>query len=190
MSSDKRTLIIDAARDLFWKYGFRKVSVEDICLKAGISKMTFYRHFSNKTELAKRIFDWVFDDANHTFMQILEENSTPEDKLQKILMMKFDETKNISQEFLQDFYSMREPGLAEYMNARTKSAWQNVLIGFKKAQADGTFRSDFNPEVMLLMSNYFVNMMNDPAIMALYSSPQELLMEISKLLVYGIAPHK
>lgn len=190
MASDKSKLIINAARELFWKYGFRKVSVEEICLKSGLSKMTFYRHFPNKTELAKRIFDQLFDDANLMFMNILEENSSPEEKLGKILMMKFDETKNISQEFLQDFYSMREPELAEYMNARTLAAWQNVLEGFKKAQAKGIFRSDFKPEVMLLMSNYFVNMMNDPAIVALYSSPEELLMEISTLFVYGIAPYK
>jgi AcrR family transcriptional regulator len=190
MPSDKRSVIVAAARELFWKYGFRKVSVEEICQKAGISKMTFYRHFPNKTELAKRIFDKLFDDAYIRFIEILAEKSSPEEKLQKILMMKVEETTNISRDFLQDFYSMREPELAEYMNSRTQQAWQNVLEGFKKAQADGTFRSDFKPEIMLLMSNYFVNMMNDPAIMALYDSPQELLMEISKLFVYGIAPHK
>lgn len=190
MSSDKRTVIVAAARELFWKYGFRKVSVEEICQKAGLSKMTFYRHFSNKTELAKRIFDKIFDDAYLQFMEILEQNSSPEEKLQKILMMKVEETNNISRDFIQDFYSMREPELAEYMNSRTQQAWQNVLEGFRKAQADGTFRADFKPEIMLLMSNYFVNMMNDPSIIVLYSSPQELLMEISKLFVYGIAPHK
>jgi AcrR family transcriptional regulator len=190
MRSDKQVSILTSARELFWKYGFRKVSVEEICLEAGVSKMTFYRHFPNKTELAKRMFDQIYEDGNRKFMEIIDEKSTPEDKLHKILMLKFNETNNVSREFLQDFYSNRESELSEYVNNLIKEAWQKVLDAFRKAQADGTFRADFKPEVMLLMSDYFISMVNDPAISALYDSTQELLMEISKLFVYGIAAHK
>ena len=51
--SSKSLDILNTARQLFWKHGIRRVSVEEVCREAGVSKMTFYRSFPNKIELAK-----------------------------------------------------------------------------------------------------------------------------------------
>jgi AcrR family transcriptional regulator len=55
--SKKEVAILKAGREFFWKYGFRKVTVDEICKAAGVSKMTFYRYFKDKATLAKTIFD-------------------------------------------------------------------------------------------------------------------------------------
>lgn len=39
------------AEELFWKYGFNGVSVDQIAKEAGISKMTIYKHFPSKEDL-------------------------------------------------------------------------------------------------------------------------------------------
>ncbi len=57
VKKNTETKLTEAGRSLFWKFGFTKVTVEEICQSAGVSKMTFYRYFENKTELAKRILD-------------------------------------------------------------------------------------------------------------------------------------
>ena len=44
-----------SAKTLFWKYGMARVTVEEICREAGVSKMTFYRNFKNKNEVAKQV---------------------------------------------------------------------------------------------------------------------------------------
>ena len=51
----KRKKILDTAHELFWKHGLKRVSIEEICAVAGVSKMTFYKHFANKTALVKYI---------------------------------------------------------------------------------------------------------------------------------------
>ena len=38
----KKQSIIKASRDLFMRYGIKRVTVEEICETAGVSKMTFY----------------------------------------------------------------------------------------------------------------------------------------------------
>ena len=43
--------IFKTAKDLFWKYGIKRVSIEEICKEAKVSKMTFYKFFPNKIEL-------------------------------------------------------------------------------------------------------------------------------------------
>jgi AcrR family transcriptional regulator len=46
-----RERIIDAARELFHKHGFRAVGVDAIAEAAGTNKMTLYRHFASKDDL-------------------------------------------------------------------------------------------------------------------------------------------
>ena len=47
--------IIATSKELFWKFGIKRVTVEEICSQAHVSKMTFYKFFPNKIELAKII---------------------------------------------------------------------------------------------------------------------------------------
>ncbi len=46
-----RERIIETARDLFRKHGFRGVGVDAIAEAAGTNKMTLYRHFGSKDDL-------------------------------------------------------------------------------------------------------------------------------------------
>ena len=45
MSKDK---IVEAARKLFYKYGFKKVSMDEIANEAGVTKRTIYMYFKSK----------------------------------------------------------------------------------------------------------------------------------------------
>ncbi len=47
-----RKRILDAAADLFYSHGIRGTSADRIIEAAGITKVTFYRHFRTKTDLA------------------------------------------------------------------------------------------------------------------------------------------
>jgi len=42
--NQKYNQIIDTSKKLFWKYGIKRVTIEEICREAGVSKMTFYKH--------------------------------------------------------------------------------------------------------------------------------------------------
>jgi len=46
-----RERIVDASGDLFYAHGLRAVSADKIIEKAGITKVTFYRHFRSKDDL-------------------------------------------------------------------------------------------------------------------------------------------
>jgi AcrR family transcriptional regulator len=51
-----RERILEAAGDLFHRYGIRGVGVEAIAESAGTNKMTLYRHFESKDEL---VAEWL-----------------------------------------------------------------------------------------------------------------------------------
>lgn len=51
-----RERLLAAAARAFCERGYVSVSVEDIAVAAGVSRMTFYRHFGGKAELTAALF--------------------------------------------------------------------------------------------------------------------------------------
>jgi AcrR family transcriptional regulator len=184
----KHDKIHQAAHELFWKHGFKRVSVEEVCEKAGVSKMTFYRLFPNKIELAKAVFDKVSQEGVIAFREIMSAEIPSEEKMKQILLLKHEGTNQISNEFLTDFYTSKEFGLKEFVEAKTAQMWQLMLDDFIKAQQDGTFRKDFKPEFLLFVARKLTELFNDPVLLQLYDSPQDLIMEFARLFIYGISP--
>ena len=82
LKSKKQLELLKVARELFCKHGFKRVTIEEVCQKAGVSKMTFYRVYSNKIELAKAVYDEEVNKGVQKFKAILAEDIDPRDPLQ------------------------------------------------------------------------------------------------------------
>ena len=185
----KKLSILHAAKDLFWKHGFRRVSVEEVCQYAHVSKMTFYKYFPNKIDLAKAVFDLVMEENVLQFHTTIRENISAEDKIKKMILLKLEGTNDISNEFLQDFYSDTELGLKEFIEVKTQEAWKLIMDDFVFAQEKGWFRKDINPALFLIMAQKMTELINNATALRLYQSPQNLIMAITNLLMYGLLPH-
>lgn len=185
----KQIAILSAAKDLFWKHGFRRVSIEEVCAKGKVSKMTFYKYYTNKTELAKAVFEREANTGMLRFREILHGNSTPAVKIDKLLRIKLEGNKDISQEFLLDFYKSTETGLKEFIEEKTRQIWKEILEDFRLAQKKGIFRKDFKPEFLLYITQQFAGMITDETILRMYPDPQEMIREMTNFFIYGIAPH-
>lgn len=51
------TAILDAAVAEFEQHGFRRVALDDVARRAGVSRMTIYRRFANRDELVAAVID-------------------------------------------------------------------------------------------------------------------------------------
>lgn len=189
-SGKKYNDLLNTARELFWKHGFKRVSIEEICQKSNVSKMTFYKYFPNKFELAKTIFSKLIEEGENTFRQIMGSYATPVEKVRKIMQMKADGTNNISPEFMQDFYIGGEPELKAFVEKRTREAWDVLKNDFKEAQKAGIFRKDFDPEFFIRVQYKLMELVEDENFTGMFSSQQEMIMEFANLLIYGIVEHK
>jgi len=151
--------------------------------------MTFYRYFPDKLALAKAVFDDEVDKGTLQFREIMISESSASEKLEAMLRTKADSVNNISQEFLNDFYSDKDSDLRTYIAQKTADVWNEIVNDFKMAQQKGVFRSDFKPEILLYISQQLPGFINDPYLVQLCGSPQEVVMEIARFFTYGIAPN-
>ena len=107
--------IIVAGKELFWKHGVKRVTVEEICTLAKVSKMTYYKYFKNKAELAISILENIIESAFKDYEKLVNSSSSFTDKVHKMLEMKIKGSKNVSKEFILDIYKNKELGLVPYI---------------------------------------------------------------------------
>ncbi len=184
----KEEAILRAGRELFWKYGFRKVTVDEICKAAGVSKMTFYRYFNDKATLAKKIFDNEVEKSMEQFRTIMQSGISVPEKMKHILLMKSESVKNISSDFIRDFYSDNESGLKAHIEQKTASSWETILDVYRQAQQRGEFRKDMKPELLLYIARKITDLFNDPYLTGLCGGPAGVVMELARLFTFGITP--
>ena len=55
--NEREKKIIEAAVEVFHRYGVKRASMSDIADEAGVSRQTVYNAFSNKDELGGRYID-------------------------------------------------------------------------------------------------------------------------------------
>lgn len=189
VSNPKRTQILSTGKELFWKFGFKRVTIEEICREAAVSKMTFYKFFENKQELAVHIMDEVFDESLLKIRKIDEEHESAETTFKKFLQLKSEGSRDISEEFIKDLYTNPDPGLKTYMEKKTKFMLEEIQKVYENGKETGWVRKDLNIPFLILFSQKLVSLTNDKEMMHFFDSSQDLIMEVTNLIIYGISPH-
>ena len=96
MSSDPRTAIVNAANEVFARFGFKKASMEDIARRAGVGKGSLYLHFESKEEL----FEACLRLANAQSIAELETTvrraTTPETQVRAFISCKLEQLTRIA----------------------------------------------------------------------------------------------
>ncbi len=115
MKEVRREEILRAARTLFGRSGFDRVTISEICDEAGIAKGTFYIYFKDKLSLLETILDEVLDLIYDSIAQFdPEEIQGAEDALQHLsklwlrLGSTLSENKELTRLFFQESYHMVE----------------------------------------------------------------------------------
>lgn len=134
--------ILDATDRLLARYGYRKMTVEDIASEAGIGKGTIYLHFSSKEEVVLSHVDRIVERLKEKLHEISRSDNTAAARLREMLltrvMFRFDSIQHYTQS-LNDLLAALRPGLlarrAVYFEAEAR-IFADVL---RKGRAAGEF---------------------------------------------------
>ena len=79
--SAARRRILDTARELFYRNGYRATGINEIIKKSGVAKATFYAHFPSKADLAHAYVETLSHEELRVIEESLEHFSGPYEKL-------------------------------------------------------------------------------------------------------------
>lgn len=178
--------ILSSGKELFWKHGIKRVSVEEICAQAKVSKMTFYKFFKNKKALVIAILENTVGVALEDYKELINQDCSFTDKIAQILKMKLEGSKDISQEFILDIYQNQSMGLLPYMEELGKKSLALTMAFLLDSQKKGLIRQDIKVDFILYYFNHMMAMTTDPELLSKYEKPQDLIMESTEFFFYGI----
>jgi AcrR family transcriptional regulator len=151
VSDEKRQQILSAALEVFFKYGYKRVSMNEIATAAGLSRPGLYLHFSSKEEVFRAAILQFTDGLIEEISKGLHSRKTVEEKLcyafEVWTVQRFDltrkspEAKEISdssyefaREALDQSYQKLESVLASILKGQAKfSGNQKALSAVKMA---------------------------------------------------------
>jgi len=178
--------ILTAAKTLFWKYGIRRVSVEEICKEAGVSKMTFYRLFGNKMDVAKEVLVATMTDSMMKYQAVMQQDIPFTDKINRLIQLKYDGTLDMSQEFFTEIFQTEESNLRDTLKVHRQKGLDAFMTDLKKAQDEGWIKDGIKPEFILYLLNKINEMLLDKNLLSIYTSTHEAIMALTNFFFYGI----
>jgi len=137
--------ILDATDRLLARFGYRKMTVEDIAAEAGIGKGTIYLHFTSKEEVVLSHIDRIVDRLNDQLREIARSNATTAERLRQMLLtrvlFRFDSIQHYTQS-LNDLLAVLRPRLL----ARRAQYFESEAQIFSEVLASGRESGELNFE--------------------------------------------
>ena len=135
--------ILDATDRLLARYGYRKMTVEDIAHEAGIGKGTIYLHFTSKDEVVLSHVDRIVDRLKERLREIGSSPAPAPERLRQMLltrvMFRFDSIQHYTQS-LNDLLAALRPGLlarrAVYFEAEAQIFAEVLTNGRQSGEFD------------------------------------------------------
>ena len=95
-----RDAILDAAERLLARYGYQKMTMDDLARETGIGKGTTYLHFPSKQEVILCSIDRIVERLLEQLRTIARSDAAPTDKVRQMLrtrvLFRFDSVKDYS----------------------------------------------------------------------------------------------
>jgi AcrR family transcriptional regulator len=109
-----REAILDATDRFLARYGYKKMTIDDLAQEVGIGKGSIYLHFTSKEEIVLSHIDRIIERLKEELNRIAALNISPEERLQKMLvtrvLFRFDSVQHYTQS-LNDLLAAVRPKL-------------------------------------------------------------------------------
>jgi len=137
--------ILDATDRLLARFGYRKMTVEDIATEAGIGKGTVYLHFSSKEEVVLSHIDRIVERLRDRLKEIARSDASAAERLRLMLLtrvlFRFDSIQHYTQS-LNDLLAALRPGLLRRRAQYFESEAQIFADVLTSGRQSGEFNFD------------------------------------------------
>ncbi len=183
----KKDQIEQTANELFMKHGFKKVTVDEICRKAKVSRKTYYTYFENKNALVLSILEKMTSKMIGAYKDLINNESISfSEKIRELLKMKFEANADFSMEFVSDFFHPDAGELLVFFQNLVNESFRITKDFFVAAQQKGEMNLALNIDFVLWNMQKQMEICSTPEALAMFDDAQSMTRQLSELLIYGI----
>jgi len=183
----KKDSIRRAALDLFGVHGIKKVSVNDIARRAGVSPVTIYNYHGSKQGLVHDVVTWVLTALEDNYAAIIHSDRPFLERWQQLLLEKNELRHLYNGELLQALiseYSEVRVFVEQEMQPRLMRL---IMDFFEEGKREGILRSDLSWESIGILSQMVRSLaITDPDLYTRLVQDDRLYADFVRLLLYGM----
>lgn len=194
ISPSTEDLILDACDDLMVRYGFRKMSMEDVAKKCGMSRRTIYNFFKNKEDLGLSSIGRVVGQVFEEMEEIAGQDFPIEERLRLVLEQRVLGRLRRVREYASSLDELFEAVRPAYMERRQLmfARERTLLVGLlTEGISSGVFRSGTAvfADPMILATNAFIPYSLSPEELGDEAELENRLSLMTNLLVSSVLTH-
>ncbi|GAB2548135.1 TetR/AcrR family transcriptional regulator [Spirosoma aerophilum] len=140
--------ILEEAERLFWKYGVRSVTMEDIARNLGISKKTIYQHFSDKEQILYQVIESKIGRNLSEMNCMVVETANPVEELLSVLNMMQRNADHVSPNLLIDVKRYYPQAFTLFSKYKEDAIMRSILENIQKGISQGLYRDDISPAIL------------------------------------------
>lgn len=153
------------ALELFFKYGIKRVTMDDIAKELGMSKKTIYQFYKEKDDLVNQLTEVELLKETHKFEEIKNLSTDPIHEIVLISHKMREMMQHINPVFFLDLQKYYPTAFMQFQKFKENCAMNDILRNIKEGKAAGVYREDLDEEFvaryrlaqidMLMFGNYF-----------------------------------
>jgi TetR/AcrR family transcriptional regulator, cholesterol catabolism regulator len=157
--------ILKKSLELFFKYGIKRVTMDEIAKELGVSKKTIYQFYKEKDDLVLQMVNVEMRKHEIEFDEIVKKAQDPIHEIMLISQMMSEMMQNINPIFFLDLQKNYPEAFTQFQKFKEECAFKDILRNVKKGKEIGVYRADINEEFtarhrlaqidMLMFGNYF-----------------------------------
>ncbi|WP_258104839.1 TetR/AcrR family transcriptional regulator [Marinoscillum sp. MHG1-6] len=182
--------IVEGAKRLFFQYGVRSVSMDDVARELTMSKKTLYQYFTNKDELVNEVLEGAIEEEKHRFYSIPD---AAENAVHELFLLSscIKETVNaMHPSLMYDLKKYHAEAWGVFQKFKYEFIRGTVVKNIKRGKHEGYYREHMNAEVISTLRVETIQLVFDGVFAKLDIPYGEIQMQLFEHFAFGLMTDK
>ena len=192
MSKNQQTLmrkkVLLSARNLFFSFGYSKVTMDELASELNMSKRTLYQLYNSKNRLLEAVIYDFFQEFQENINKIINnQNKNALVSLKQIISLIQKQTTKFSIHGFEDIRKNNPQAWQLISSLREKMFNSRLREILNRAKKENNLREDIDVEIIILIIlNTIQSVVNPEIISQLSCSTEDVIEMLSKFIISGI----
>ena len=178
-----------AARELFESYGLRRVTINEIARKAGVSPVTIYNYFGTKDKLMRDVVETTLTSIMDKLRKIVQADMAFPDKLEALILHNRDIARQYQGEMIQTLLQ-GHAGLGDILRSARKEGFELLADLLKQGKREGCLDPKLSKEAWQLYIEIIARGIFAVSGFLGGAIEPDLMRGMTSLVLCGLAGHK
>lgn len=140
--------IIQESTQLFFRYGLRSITMDDIARELSMSKKTLYQHFDNKNDLLMACMEEHDRKEKEILKSFQRESTNAIDEMRKIAKYFEQMLKKVSPTLIYDVQKYHREAWERMNKMHNEDVYDEIKTNMERGVREGLYRNDFNIDIV------------------------------------------